>query len=58
MIEYKVYNDSTKEQIKHLLERGKRALKTKTLNDVIQENKKRKHTIQRLNELENEIISL
>lgn len=58
MIEYKVYNDSTQEQIKHLLARGKRALKTKTLNDVIQENKKRKHTIQRLNELENEIISL
>lgn len=58
MIEYKVFNDTTKEQIRKLIDIGNRKAKKKNLKEVITTNERNRKLIKKLDSLKQEITNL
>lgn len=58
MIEYKVYNDTTKEQIRKLINIGNRKAKKTNLKDIRKRNEHRRKVVSKLEALKDEIMKL
>lgn len=58
MIEYKVYNDTTKEQIRKLIDIGRQKTKKTNLKDVMKTNERNRKIVKKLDLMKQEIVNL
>lgn len=58
MIEYKVFNESTKDQIRKLIEIGSKKAKKRTLKDVIKANEQKRKVLKKLDALKEQIAKM
>ena len=58
MIEYKVFNETTKDQIRKLIEIGSKKAKKTTLKDVIKANEQKRKVLKKLDALKEQIAKM
>ena len=58
MIEYKVFNETTKDQIRKLIEIGSKKAKERTLKDVIKANEQKRKVLKKLDALKEQIAKM
>ncbi len=58
MIEYKVFNETTKDQIRKLIEIGSKKAKKRTLKDVIKANEQKRKVLKKLDALKEQIAKM